>query len=130
MSGFLDRTPTIQVVMENPIHRRRYPPEGEALAVIDTGYEGFLAIPREIFHELGLDSFTLESRTLSLANGNLLASMGTLGKLNIPQLKFAMNGFYETYPGIEEIILGTEALSRTKVLLDYCLRHLRLEVCP
>lgn len=118
------------MVLENPLQNSRFPGEGEALAVLDTGYEGFLSVPREVFHVLGLDRLKVERRTLSLANGSILSTEGTYGTLKLPQLNLSADGFYETYPGLEEIILGTKAISQLRVLLDYCSGLLRLEVCP
>ncbi len=120
----------MHVVLENPIQRLRFPAEGEVIAVMDTGYEGFLAVPREVFHALGLDTFRLEKRTLSLADGSLLNTARALGKLMLPRLNFSANGFYETYSGLEEIILGVEGMSWLRILLDYCSDLLRLEACP
>lgn len=54
MSGLLGLTPTLRVVLRNPLLGKRYPEGGEALAVVDTGYEGFIALPWEVFSALSL----------------------------------------------------------------------------
>lgn len=100
------------------------------VAVIDTGYEGFLAIPSDIFKHLKLDALQLQSRTLVLANGDILTSKGAYATLEIPQIPIKLSGFVETYNGLEEIILGVEALSRFKSTLDYCTKRISIQPCP
>ncbi len=130
MTGFIEQTPVLSLILENPLVGARYPEDGEALAVLDTGYEGFLSIPREIFHTLRLESQEVDRRNLSLADGRLTTSEGTYARLLLPELELAFDGFCETYSGLEEIILGTDAIRRMRVLLDYCAGSLKLEVCP
>lgn len=130
MSSFLNLTPTVKLVVENPLLHRSYPEGGSVVGVIDTGFEGFLAIPRDLFQELGLDKLQVERRTLTLANGSQLSSEGVYATFMIPELSFKADGFVETYPGLEEILLGAEALTHLKVLLDYCLLRVKVEECP
>jgi len=40
-----------------------------------------------------------------------------------------VDGFVETMAGMDEIIVGVEALSKTRVLLDYCAKRVSLEKC-
>jgi predicted aspartyl protease len=70
LSSLLGLTPTMRVVVRNPLLEKRYPIEGEILAVVDTGYEGFVALPRDVFDSLSFDELQLEKRRLILANGN------------------------------------------------------------
>jgi clan AA aspartic protease len=120
----------MRVVLRNPILGRRYPEDGQVLAVIDTGYEGFLALPRDIFESLLFNQLQLERRRLLLANGANLVSEGAYGSLSAPDLALNVDGFIETYEGLGEVLLGVETLERSKVLLDYCTRRVKVEACP
>lgn len=129
MSSFLDLTPSVQIALENPLLGRTYPYDGSVNAIIDTGYEGFVLVPRLVFQELGLDKLQNERRTLALANGTPSKTQGTYAVLRIPHISFKMDGFVETFRGPDEIIVGVEALGRMNMLLDYCTKRIRLEKC-
>jgi clan AA aspartic protease len=100
------------------------------LAVIDTGYEGFLAVPVDVFEQLQLNALQQQTRDLVLGNGAIVTSKGAYATLEIPHLPIKLDGFIETYDGLEEIILGVEALSRFKATLDYCSKKISLRICP
>lgn len=130
MSGLVNLTPTLRVAIRNPLLDKAYPPEGVALAVIDTGYEGFMALPRDVFELLSLHTLQLQKRVLVLANGARLTAEGAYCTLSVPDIAVNVDGFVETYEGLDEILLGTEALTNFRVLLDYCSKRLRVERCP
>lgn len=100
------------------------------MAVVDTGYEGFIALPGDVFASLSLNELQPERRRLVLANGSILSAEGAYGAFEAPDIGLHSDGVIETYEGIEEVILGVEALSRAKVLLDYCDRRMTVESCP
>src|SRR5712691_2644858 len=110
----------MRVVVRNPLLDKRYPVEGQILAVIDTGYEGFIALPRDVFVSLSFSELQPEKRRLILANGTVLSTEGAYGAFRVPDLPLDADGFVETYEGLGEVLLGVEALSRARVLLDYC----------
>jgi clan AA aspartic protease len=131
LSSFLDLTPAVQIVIENPIDDRIYPSRnGSATAIIDTGYEGFLLVPTWVFRELKLNRRRSERRSLDLGNGSLTRTQGTYAVLRIPHLSLEIDGFVETFRGLNEIIVGTEALMGVNLLLDYCTKRVRIEKCP
>ncbi len=129
MSQFLDLTPTVAVRLENTVLGRAYPTEEAVFAVIDSGYEGFVAVPRKIFRAVGLNELQLETRTLVLANGHPLTSEGAYATLRIPEISFRADGFVESYEGLDEILLGSQALRNFKIYLDYCSKRVRLQKC-
>jgi clan AA aspartic protease len=129
LSSFLNLTPTARIILENPFSEKRYPGDGSVAVIIDTGYEGFLSVPDSIFHELELDRLEGEKRRIALADGTLSNAKGCFATFRIPHLSAKFDGFVETFPGLDEIILGVEALSKMKVLLDYCTRKVRIEKC-
>jgi clan AA aspartic protease len=130
LSAFLDLTPTVQIVLENPFSGTLYPPDGSVVATIDSGYEGFLTIPMNLFEQLRLDQLQQTTRTLVLANGEVLTSKGAYATLKMPHLSVKLDGFVETYRGLDEIILGVEALSHFNAILDYCSKRVSLRTCP
>ncbi|MHB8567735.1 MAG: clan AA aspartic protease [Nitrososphaerales archaeon] len=129
MSSFLNLTPCMRIVLENAFLRKTYPYEGSVNAIMDTGYEGFASIPNSIFQGLGLNMLEVETRRIALANGGLSNTRGSYATLRIPHLSMKIDGFVETFQGLDEIILGVEALSEMKVTLDYCTRRIRMEKC-
>ena len=108
---------------------RIYPGEGSANAIIDTGYEGFLSVPDSIFVVLGLNKLKGEKRRIALADGSLTNTRGCYSTVRIPHLSMSIDGFIETFAGSNEIVVGVEALLETKVLLDYCIRKVKVEKC-
>jgi len=130
LSAFLNHTPTVQITLENPFSGTCYPPDGSVVATIDSGYEGFLAIPMNLLEKLGLDELQQTSRTLVLANGEILTTNGAYATLRLPHLPAKLDGFVETYQGLDEIILGVEALSHFNATVDYCSRNVTLHACP
>ena len=100
------------------------------MAVVDTGYEGFIALPADVFASLSLNELQLEKRRLVLANGDVLSAEGAYGTFEAPEIGLRSEGFIETYEGLQEVILGVEALSRATVLLDYCDRRMSVDPCP
>jgi len=129
MSAFVSLTPYLQIVMENPLGRKTYPDEGTVTSLMDTGYEGFASVPGSVFQDLGLNELRLENRRVVLADRTIVNSKGCYATIQIPHLSIRIDGFIETFPGLEEIVVGTEALSTTRVLLDYCARRVKIEPC-
>lgn len=129
MSAFEGLTPTLRLVVRNPLLRKEYPEDGEVVAVVDTGYEGFLAVPRDVYVALSLAELRQEKRRLVLANRDELDSEGAYGSLSVPELGVSAQGFIETYEGIEEILVGVEALSGASTTLDYCGGEVRVVPC-
>jgi len=127
MSAFVSLTPYMQIIMENPLGRKMYPDDGTVASLIDTGYEGFVSVPGSVFQDLGLNELRVENRKIVLADHTIVSSDGCYATIQIPHLSLRIDGFIETFPGLEEIVVGTEALSETRVLLDYCARKVKVE---
>jgi hypothetical protein len=82
-----------------------------------------------VFASLSFDELQLEKRRLILANGTVLSAEGAYGAFRAPDLPLDADGFVETYEGLGEVLLGVEALSRVRMLLDYCNRRIKVEAC-
>lgn len=130
MSSFLGTIPIVQIRIENPLLRKAYPAEGAAIAIIDSGYEGFVSVPKDIFREASLDELQSTKRTLLLANGTLLNTEGVHATVVLPNHELRIDGFIETYDGLEEVILGTGALANFRLLLNYCANAINVQACP
>ena len=119
----------MRIVLANVFLHKTYPAEGYVNAVIDTGYEGFVCIPNPVFEQLELDQLQYEKRRIALADGKVMITTGFRASVRIPHLSTMFDGYVETFPGLDEIVVGVEALSRMKLTLDYCTRRLRMERC-
>ncbi|MGQ9514773.1 MAG: clan AA aspartic protease [Thermoproteota archaeon] len=127
---FLDSTPFVRLALENPLMGVRFPSEGNVLAVIDTGYEGFALVPESIFEELRLHQLTPQRRQLIMADGSARSSTGTYAKIVSEDLGLHLDGFVETFETIEEIVIGTEFLRNIRLELDYCTSRIEMQICP
>ncbi len=120
--------PFLEISIENPFNGKIYPEEGKVLAIVDTGYEGFLMIPEDIFKFklLRFDELSLEERRLLLPGGNFIISRGTYGIVRVGD--FMCEGFIETSK-VDELILGIDFLSNFRITLDYCIKQLEIHKC-
>ena len=123
---FINSTPTVELILRNPFTGRRYPERGELVAVIDTGYEGFLLIPEDVFDYL-FEELETEKRKLILADKREVISRGTFGEILFESS--VLDGFIETAGGVEEFVVGAEFLKNFMLWLDYCTRTLNMWMC-
>ncbi len=97
--------------------------------MIDTGYQGFVALPRPVFKALSMYEMTVRKRTVLLADGTKISTESVEGTAVVIGLDAELDGAFETLPGLSEILVGTEFLSRFRLSLDYCLRTTSLDSC-
>ena len=129
MSGFVGLVPAVRVRLRNLPLRVEYPSDGSVEAVMDTGYEGFLAVPPSIFGALGLDKMMAQSRTVEVADGRRVRSRVAYGTVELEGVKKEVDGPVETFEGLTEVLAGARLLSDFRVTLDYCLRTVALKPC-
>lgn len=118
--------PCLGIKVENAFTGKRYPESGEVVAIIDTGYEGFLMLPEDIFTELEFSKLSMSERTLLMPDGRILKTKGTYGFVIVND--YRVDGFIETSE-IGEIILGLEFLSNFRITFDFCLKRLEIDTC-
>ena len=118
--------PFLEISIENPFNGRIYPKDGRVLAVVNTGYEGFLMLPEDVFKLLGFDELSLEERRLLLPDGSFIISRGTYGIVRVGDFK--CEGFIETSK-VDELILGIDFLSNFRITFDYCIKRLEIYKC-
>lgn len=127
--SFADETLLVPIELSNPFLDTHYPPDGSVMAVLDTGFTGFLLVPNRIFSELRLDELKPIVTTGQLADGTSIQLRGAYGSLRISELDFMHEGLIETTPSIGEIILGIRGMKRLRTLVDGCRRLLVMERC-
>jgi len=127
MPRFIDLTPVVELAVRNPFSGKVYPEENLVLAVVDTGYEGFLLIPSDVFDET-FGELESEKRELILADGRRIESKGVYGEVLLGRQ--VAEGFIETVRGVDEFVVGVEFLRFFKLELDYCVKAVRLKPCP
>ncbi|MDK2372818.1 MAG: hypothetical protein QI197_05515 [Candidatus Korarchaeota archaeon] len=121
----VDQIPYIRVKFYNPLSGKVYPELGEEWGVLDTGYEGFALVPSEVLHKLGIRPST--ERHLVLPDGRVIKSMG--GYSTLISGDYKVDGLLESYEGLNEIIIGGEALERARVEIDYCIKSVTVIKC-
>jgi len=126
---FVDSTPVLGIVVRNPFMDKVFPSEGEVLAILDTGFEGFLLVPNEVFNDLSLNQFETQERGLILPDGTVIRSLGTFSEVLIPSLGVRLEGFVETARGVEEVVAGTGLMENLRLVIDYCSRRIEVESC-
>ena len=107
----------IPIIISNPLSSKRYPEEGEVLALIDTGFDGFLIVPQDIFRVL--DIVPSREATIIGVCCELKSEVAPI-RIIIDPLNLIVDGECATYKGAREIILGIEAISKLKLILDGC----------
>ena len=82
------------------------------------------------FKRLRLNRLESEKRKIALADGTMSETEGSYAILRMPYLSKRIGGFIETFSGLNEIILGVEALVELRVVFDYCAKRVKIEGCP
>ena len=125
-----DATAYVPIKLHNTMLDISFPKgEEHLLAVLDTGFSGFMLLPPKIFEELALDEMKPVSAKALLANGKRVALRGAYGSISIPVLGLFEDGLIETSLGVLETIMGMEALRKLRVELDGCSRVLNAYRC-
>jgi len=129
MSSVLGLTPVVRLKLENHLLEKSYPAKGFVEGIVDTGYQGFVAVPNPVFDSLSLPNLTTSRRRVRLADSSELKSEVGQGSAVVAGLGVEVDGPVETIQGLAEVLVGTQFLSRFRIELDYCLRRLSLSPC-
>jgi clan AA aspartic protease len=106
-----------------------YPKGGSMEAVVDTGYGGFLAVPRDIFDALNFHKMMTRPRQVEVADGRVVGSVVAYGTVKVEEAR-EVDGPIETIEGLTEVLVGTHLLADFRMTLDYCLRVASIKPCP
>jgi len=107
-----------------------YPEGGSLEAVVDTGYGGFLAVPRDIFDALNFHKMMTRPRKVEVADGRVVGSVVAYGTVKVEEASREVDGPIETIEGLTEVLVGTHMLADFRMTLDYCLRVASIKPCP
>jgi clan AA aspartic protease len=129
LSSFVGLTPALRVKLRNLPLGTEYPRGGSLEAVVDTGYGGFLAVPRDIFDALDLHKMVTRPRRVEVADGRVVQSVVAYGTVELEEASREVDGPIETIEGLAEVLVGTRLLSDFRVTLDYCLRTASIKPC-
>jgi clan AA aspartic protease len=107
-----DNTLLVPIRLSNPLLEAECPEDGFLMAVLDTGYTGFILVPPAIFSALKLGELRPTNVKGELANGRSIELQAAYGLLRIPELEFEEEGLVETNPEITATLLGMRATRR------------------
>jgi clan AA aspartic protease len=127
--SFTDESLMVPVRITNPFLDAHYPPDGMVMAVLDTGFTGFLLIPFETFRALKLNELKPRLAKGELANGTSIELQAAYGILEIPEVRFEDEGLIESNPHIKEILLGVRGMKKLRTVIDGCRRIITTSKC-
>ncbi len=120
----------VPVIIRSPLTGGRYPNEkGEILAVLDTGYTGFVLVPEDVFEELGLNQLEPVRSVAKTADGREIELKGNYAVIELPDIRLGVEGLVETASNVEEILLGVEWLKEVDFVVDGCSGVVVIEAC-
>ena len=129
MWKFVDGTPMIELRIRNVMREREYPEGGGVMAVVDTGFSGFLFIPRRLFDRLGFGELRTKNSKATLADGRRIEITGAYGSVEFPQLATMTDGLVETSAGASEILVGMDGIRQLNLRVNCCAEMLEVERC-
>ncbi len=129
MSGFVGLVPAVRLRLRNIPLKAEYPANGSMEAIVDTGYEGFLAVPGSVFRAVHLDEIVTRQAKVEVADGRRLQSKVAYGTVELAGVKGEFDGPVETLAGLAEVLVGVRLLSEFRLTLDYCTRAVSVNPC-
>jgi len=126
---FTDDILLVPIRLSNPLLETEYPDDGSLMAVLDTGYTGFILVPPAIFRALKLDELEPMNVKGECADSRSIELQAAYGLFRIPELEFEDEGLIETNPKITETLLGMRATRRLETTIDGCRKLLTMERC-
>lgn len=120
MWEFLESSPIMPITVVNTLSSATRPTERSMLAVVDTGYSGFLLLPRSTFRELGFDDLRKDSSRARLANGATVELFSAYGTIRFQDLGMEIDGKVQTCEGAEEVLIGIDGIHVLAFTIDGC----------
>ena len=125
--SFQDSSVLVPIRIKNPFSGAVFPAAGEAEAVVDTGYSGFLLVPASVFEDLQIPKS--KAGTGIVGDGRRVRLDGGFATLELTAQGTTLDGFVQTMKGTNEILLGMEGLRESYFGFDGCARRAILERC-
>jgi len=129
LSWLAGLVPVVRLRVRNIPFKAEYPSNGSIEAIVDTGYEGFLAVPVSVFRAVHLDETVTRQATVEVADGRRLQSKVAYGTVELVGVKGEFDGPVETLAGLAEVLIGVRLLSEFRFALDYCTRAVSVNPC-
>jgi clan AA aspartic protease len=126
---FLESSPVIPITVANTLAAPSHPPERSVVAVVDTGYSGFLLLPEAIFEALGFKDLRADPSRARLANGSFVEMSSAYGTIRFRDLGAEADGRIQTCEGLEEILIGMDGLRRLAITVDCCTKMCYARPC-
>ena len=103
-----------------------YPPlsNNEKIVKIDTGYEGEIILPRDIYYDLGFNRWEKPDRdAFELGDGSIMEKNTAQGLILIPKLNnnlfpVIVHSASDENQDSDEILIGNKFIKRFRLLLD------------
>jgi len=111
--------PCLEARISNPVSGSSFPSEGWEPIPIDTGYEGFLLIPEDLYRALSCWMRELPRTswpTFLMPDGRTVRGRAALLKIEIKEVITA-DIVSETFPGCELMLIGRALLRSLEVRL-------------
>ncbi|MEX2725018.1 MAG: hypothetical protein Q6367_014090 [Candidatus Freyarchaeota archaeon] len=112
--------PYIEIVVYNLDRSLKYPVEGTLSAMVDTGFDGYLIIPFNIFQELRLDQYEVPPdliETTETFSGEIIKLRTSLALVEIKGL-LEKQVEIDTHENCQEPLLGRLFLENLVTILD------------
>lgn len=129
MWEFLESSPAIPITVVNTLAGGPSPTERAMVAVVDTGYSGFVLLPPHIFRDLGFDDLRRESSRAQLANGSVVELSSAYGTVVMTELAMRADGRIQTCDGAEEVLIGMDGIRGLALTVDCCNKVSYARVC-
>lgn len=129
MWDFLESSPVIPITVVNTLANPAHPPERSLMAVVDTGYSGFLLLPRKTFRELSFDDLRKESSHAQMADGSVVELSSSYGSIRFQDVGEELDGLVQTCEGADEILIGMDGLRALAITVDGCAKKCYARPC-
>ncbi len=123
MWPFLERSPAIPLSIKNTLAGGGKTETASVMAVVDTGYGGFIMLPEELFKRLGFMDLRTETTYARLADGSVIRMLSSYGTIEISDVEVELDGRVQTCEGAEEILLGMDGIRSLALTIDSCSRE-------
>jgi clan AA aspartic protease len=127
--SFSDESLLVPIRITNPFLDAQYPNSGAVMAVLDTGFTGFLLVPYEVFRALKFDELKPRRMKGELADGTSIDLQAAYGILEIPEIHFEDEGLIESNPHIRETLVGIRGVKKLRTVIDGCRRTITTNKC-
>ena len=129
MWPFLAGSPAIPLSVINTLTSGPEERSASVVAVVDTGYSGFILVTERLFDRLGFGEQLTQETSGRLADGSVIRLRSGFGTIKISDPEVELHGRVETCKGIEGVLLGIEGIQGLALTIDSCSQESFARVC-